>query len=262
MTILCQTLGIPTRYVTGYLGTEFNPVAECFLVRQSDAHAWVEAYVPGNDWMTFDPSPLAAGEYEQETLWNTVLDYWDFFRYKWISLIVSYDTFSRRELLAEYTNWMTGADVTRPAGLMPRIIGGLKDLFYGPPGLSAGQRFFYWAVLSLVLLLVAAVVRFIWRVVVLARSRMARRPAPRPGHRFYRRLVRILARAGFRPDYGQTPREFANAVAAHRLALRPAIQAVDYYYALRYGKHSPPAADAERMDRLLADLEATARRPA
>ena len=35
----------------------YNPISELWLVRASDAHSWVEAWIPGHGWTTFDPTP-------------------------------------------------------------------------------------------------------------------------------------------------------------------------------------------------------------
>src|SRR6202008_3047154 len=47
---LMRAVGIPARVVTGYLGGEWNPVGGYLLVRQSDAHAWVEVWLQGRGW--------------------------------------------------------------------------------------------------------------------------------------------------------------------------------------------------------------------
>ena len=49
--------GIPARYVTGFLPGEYNDVGGDYIVRESDAHAWVEVYFPDYGWITFDPTP-------------------------------------------------------------------------------------------------------------------------------------------------------------------------------------------------------------
>jgi transglutaminase-like putative cysteine protease len=55
MVLLLRTLGIPSRLQAGYAGGE--PDGEGgFLVRDSQAHAWVVAYV-GGTWRVFDPTP-------------------------------------------------------------------------------------------------------------------------------------------------------------------------------------------------------------
>src|SRR6185503_14435094 len=36
---LMRAAGVPARVVTGYLGGEWNPIGDFYIVRQSDAHA-------------------------------------------------------------------------------------------------------------------------------------------------------------------------------------------------------------------------------
>ena len=51
MLALCRRIGIPARYVSGYLETGAG------LTLGSDAsHAWIEAYLPGSGWVGFDPT--------------------------------------------------------------------------------------------------------------------------------------------------------------------------------------------------------------
>ncbi|AFZ72571.1 transglutaminase family protein [Natronobacterium gregoryi] len=46
---------VPTRYVTGY--TTGERVDDEYVVRESNAHAWVEVYVPDHGWVAFEPTP-------------------------------------------------------------------------------------------------------------------------------------------------------------------------------------------------------------
>ncbi|MGA7616066.1 MAG: transglutaminaseTgpA domain-containing protein [Thermoanaerobaculia bacterium] len=56
MTVLVSSLGVPARIAGGYYGGELNPLTGYFIVREKDAHAWVEIY-DGQKWLTFDPTP-------------------------------------------------------------------------------------------------------------------------------------------------------------------------------------------------------------
>jgi transglutaminase-like putative cysteine protease len=56
MTLMVRSLGIPARLVTGFLSGSKNTFGDYYLVRQSDAHSWVEAFVNGR-WILFDPTP-------------------------------------------------------------------------------------------------------------------------------------------------------------------------------------------------------------
>ena len=57
--VLLRMAGVPCRYVTGYAGAEFNAVGNYWVVRQRDAHAWVEAYLPDEGWVIVDTTPAA-----------------------------------------------------------------------------------------------------------------------------------------------------------------------------------------------------------
>ncbi|PKO79115.1 MAG: DUF3488 domain-containing protein [Betaproteobacteria bacterium HGW-Betaproteobacteria-13] len=57
---LMRAAGVPARVVTGYQGGEINPVDGSMIVRQSDAHAWAEVWLPQRGWVRVDPTALAA----------------------------------------------------------------------------------------------------------------------------------------------------------------------------------------------------------
>jgi transglutaminase-like putative cysteine protease len=53
--------GVPARVVTGYRGGRWNPWTHTITVRDSDAHAWVEAWdPPAREWIRFDPTDAVA----------------------------------------------------------------------------------------------------------------------------------------------------------------------------------------------------------
>ncbi|WP_332854695.1 transglutaminase TgpA family protein [Duganella sp. S19_KUP01_CR8] len=60
--VLMRAMGVPARVVTGYQGGELNPVDGYLTVRQSDAHAWAEFWVPGAGWRRIDPTAAVAPE--------------------------------------------------------------------------------------------------------------------------------------------------------------------------------------------------------
>ncbi|WP_343292527.1 DUF3488 and transglutaminase-like domain-containing protein [Vandammella animalimorsus] len=60
--ILMRAADIPARIVTGYQGGEPNPIDGVWTVRQSDAHAWVEVWLPEQGWTRIDPTGAIAPE--------------------------------------------------------------------------------------------------------------------------------------------------------------------------------------------------------
>jgi hypothetical protein len=57
MCILLREVGIPARVAVGYSVSEYDSQRDVWIVRQRDAHMWVEAYIKGQGWLTFDPTP-------------------------------------------------------------------------------------------------------------------------------------------------------------------------------------------------------------
>ena len=57
---LMRLAGVPARVVIGYLGGEYNEYGHFFVVRQSDAHAWCEVWLPERGWTRVDPTSVVA----------------------------------------------------------------------------------------------------------------------------------------------------------------------------------------------------------
>ena len=57
MAVMLRTMGIPSRVVTGFQSGVFNPMTGWHIIRGTDAHSWVEAYIPDSGWTTYDPTP-------------------------------------------------------------------------------------------------------------------------------------------------------------------------------------------------------------
>ena len=59
MAVMLRTQGIPARVVNGFLGGEQNEFGGYRMIKQGDAHSWVEVYLAGAGWHTFEPTPAA-----------------------------------------------------------------------------------------------------------------------------------------------------------------------------------------------------------
>jgi len=61
--VLLRLQGVPARYVKGLsVGPQTDMGGGLHVVRESDAHAWVEAWIPGDGWVEADPTP--PGQFE------------------------------------------------------------------------------------------------------------------------------------------------------------------------------------------------------
>lgn len=58
MALMLRSIDIPAHLVSGYIVNEYDSNLEAYVIRERDAHAWVEVYnnKDGN-WVTFDPTP-------------------------------------------------------------------------------------------------------------------------------------------------------------------------------------------------------------
>src|SRR5437588_1435124 len=60
MAIMGRLVGIPTRVVSGFSQGHFDQQRKVWVVDGSDAHSWVQAYLPNVGWVSFDPTPTFA----------------------------------------------------------------------------------------------------------------------------------------------------------------------------------------------------------
>lgn len=85
--LILRAAGIPTRYATGFLMTEFDSGEDLFIVRNRHAHAWTLAYID-KQWVELDftPSTWVEMEAENQSVWLPVSDtvsHWYYKTRKW-----------------------------------------------------------------------------------------------------------------------------------------------------------------------------------
>jgi transglutaminase-like putative cysteine protease len=60
MALLLRMGGVPARVAAGFTPGTLDAERREYVVRDIDAHSWVEAYFPSYGWITFDPTPAVA----------------------------------------------------------------------------------------------------------------------------------------------------------------------------------------------------------
>ncbi len=96
MVLLLRSQGIPARLVTGFLGAEFAPWERAWVVRQSNAHAWVEGYIPETGWQMFDPTPPAGRPMNEDaSLLGSMREAWEFVVFRWDRYVISFDFYDQ-----------------------------------------------------------------------------------------------------------------------------------------------------------------------
>ena len=92
--VMLRAAGVPARLVGGYRGGLYNRSGLYYLVRQKNAHVWVEAYLHGHGWMRLDPTPLGPdfGPLSQAAgALGHLRVLMDTFNHYWIKLVINYD---------------------------------------------------------------------------------------------------------------------------------------------------------------------------
>ncbi|MEO8276584.1 MAG: DUF3488 and transglutaminase-like domain-containing protein [Thermoanaerobaculia bacterium] len=96
MVLLLRSQGIPARLVTGFYGAEYTAWERSWVVRQSNAHAWVEGYVPEKGWIVFDPTPpVGRPSSEPASLLGTAREAWEFVLFRWDRYVISFDFYDQ-----------------------------------------------------------------------------------------------------------------------------------------------------------------------
>lgn len=106
---MLRAAGIPARVVTGYQGGEMS--RDYMIVRQSDAHAWTEAYLNGQ-WQRFDPTGAVAPQRVEQgasealrndqsrslidkveiPFLNSISLNWDAVNFAWQRMVIGFDS--------------------------------------------------------------------------------------------------------------------------------------------------------------------------
>jgi hypothetical protein len=127
MVALLTALNTPARIVGGFYGGTLNPLTGYFIVRNEDAHAWVEVW-DGKSWQTFDPTPasLRPGNAHNGLLYAYAAALADWVNYFWDRHILTYglgdqlalaiDLIDRARLAARATNLMLRSTAARNFG--------------------------------------------------------------------------------------------------------------------------------------------------
>jgi protein-glutamine gamma-glutamyltransferase len=103
MVLMLRAQGIPARLVTGFLGGEYNPFEGYLILRDSNAHAWVEAWLGGRQgWQVFDPTPPAGRPAASAAgFWLLAHQAWDFVQFRWDRYVLTYGFYDQLQLFGE-----------------------------------------------------------------------------------------------------------------------------------------------------------------
>jgi transglutaminase-like putative cysteine protease len=251
MTLMCQSLGIPARFVVGFRcePDDFNSMGDYFVVKQSNAHAWCEVFT-GKSWETFDPT---SGRGLDNVAAHPVIDdlkkFFDYLEFKWATSVVAYDTANRRNLIDNlnaqmYTSINNGSNTVQQwTGWWSNVMNTFQIKIAQPNALN-------FVILVMVSLSLIAVIWFLidrW---------LLRRRAHRIGIelmsapeqirlsrqlRFYDDLLLILAKHRIERPRHSTPLEFSRSLTYLPAEVyRDIYRLTEIFYRIRYSGSDLP----------------------
>jgi hypothetical protein len=117
MAVMLRVVDVPTRNVTGFIGGTWNRFGRFYAVRNGDAHSWVEVYLDGQGWMTFDPTPPAdsAPKSEITGAWAYLRDFIEATSQRWDRHVVGYDLNQQVSLLSAISSRYKRAESMVPS---------------------------------------------------------------------------------------------------------------------------------------------------
>ena len=106
--ILLRINGIPSRIVIGYRGGFYNEIGKYYIVKQSDAHSWVEAYIDGK-WIRVDTTPTRLSSFSKKKIeelksLSKLSILFDTVEYYWINFIINYDLTKQKSIINTISN--------------------------------------------------------------------------------------------------------------------------------------------------------------
>ncbi len=224
MLLMLRQSNIPSRIVIGYHPMEFNQLGGYWVVKQSDAHAWVEALLtadelsdtelerwtePGRSyWVRFDPTPAQEGEAMVAQQGQAI----DYAEKLWKDYVVEGQKLSG-------DNSLYAPVAANSQNAYQQFLASIRSIREGVETgdwtFGLGRVGFAWRV-SILIILFGCLSIVLWQVFKYV-NRLAPRFARRMGLRFnghgikqpfFARCVELLAKRGFQRQAHETPAEF------------------------------------------------------
>jgi protein-glutamine gamma-glutamyltransferase len=249
MAVLLRTLAIPSRVVTGFQSGVYNPISGSQLIRSSDAHSWVEAWLPHRGWTTFDPTPPDPNA-QRISVWTRLGFYADAAEVFWQDWVLNYNLDRQLQLASRVGESSRHVGLNWFDGVGPALARGYQRTSNFV--LRYGVVLFGVAMLAVLLQLFGRDGWRWWksrqRVLKVQRGEAEASDATM----LYHRMLKVLRRRGIEKPPWVTPFEFARVLQEPTISIL-VVDLTAAYNELRFGGNSEAAG---RIVRLLEQLEA------
>ncbi|WP_052367713.1 transglutaminase TgpA family protein [Algiphilus aromaticivorans] len=215
---LMRAAGVPARVVLGYQGGSTAQVGDYLIVRQSDAHAWVEIWVRQRGWVRIDPTAAVAPNRVEQNLDSALAEAGESRAFSWQrSLEIGRWVTARWDFLnAQWNRWVLAYGPELQRALLSRV------------GLGDWQRMLL-ALTGLLALLMGAIA------LLVVRDALADHHTD-PLQREWLRILARLGRSGLPAQPAEGPRDYVQRIRPQLpvSAQRALNDAADAYLRARY----------------------------
>jgi hypothetical protein len=237
LAVMLRSLGIPTRVVNGYLGGEWNAYGEYYLIRQSNAHSWVEAYFADTGWLRLDPTPPAPVRVNP-SLFSSLTHLVDFLRMRWYRHVINFSFGDQYQLFTA----MKQPHIWIGSGLQGLSLDGLRKF--------SSSHIHWW--MGLALLLGSLSIGWNWLRKTKRKGGNHTRSLAYQATERYHRFLAILKKKKLIKKPGETADEFSQRAEPNRPGLVKEFTAL--YQRARFSERRDFAEGLKKMDRILMQL--------
>ncbi|MBB3205353.1 transglutaminase-like putative cysteine protease [Rhodopirellula rubra] len=260
LAMMLRSQGIPARLVVGYHCDEFSDLGQYFIVRQSHAHAWVEALIDAEDlplgkniygqprsrryWLRLDPTPGGGGVVDESGARGS-RQIADLAQNLWTDYVIEMDPKTQESTLLStpgfapmtqsYRTW-----IERTKTLALKINAGEVQ------GIGGGELFSTnGAIIAIAIGFAAVIFLKLQFPNLYGRRRGAAKAqkSARPSIPFYAEALELLEQAGYARAPGQTPAELTASLSDDGLR-SPTSVLTQLFYRLRYGSETAASSAA------------------
>ncbi len=261
MAMMLRTQGIATRVVNGFQQGEFNETAGVFVIKQKDAHSWVEVYFPETkSWVAFDPTPFAGqtSEANYAGTFGSFKRYMEAFETFWIQYFVAFDNQEQRSLFSSVKSSFQDYQ-TKSASWLNQLQDKISEWWKevrGDKGLQSSALAILYGI-GYLLGTITGIFILIWLYRRISNLKIWRnitawlkRKNDQTIVEFYERMQKILTKQGFIRQPHQTPLEFAFA-----LNMPEAVNITEKYNRVRFGEKELSDTETQEIENWLNNLE-------
>ncbi|WP_410498770.1 DUF3488 and DUF4129 domain-containing transglutaminase family protein [Chitinibacter sp. S2-10] len=204
---LMRASGVPARIVTGYQGAAQN--GDYWIVRQSDAHAWVEVWLADLGWQRIDPTAVISPNRINEGLARSVnsadLPFMLRQDYAWLRQL----RLQADALVNDWNQWVIGYDQQRQRDFLRKL--GINDFL--------SSAFIFWLLGGFAITLGGFAAWLLYK---------NRPPQADRASRLYRRFIKKLS--PLQRELSEAPQDFALRACASFPQQAKQIQAITTLY--------------------------------